>query len=94
MAEHVLHLGVLGKGDGAELGDSPRAGDRGELVQQHRGEALPLVRVLDDECHLGRARVRCAVIAGDANDLAVEKCNQCVASFVVDVHEAIQHLGT
>ena len=91
VGEDGEHLAVLRQHLGGEPRDAELLGDGGEVLEQHRADALALVVVADVERHLGAARVD-AVVAPDADDLLAHRGDEGDPVGVVDVGEP-EHVG-
>src|SRR5690349_3849092 len=55
--EYFQHRGVVRQNLGDQFSKSGAAGDGGEMAEQRRSDALPLVLVYNGERHLGRPRL-------------------------------------
>jgi hypothetical protein len=89
--EHAQHGPVLGQHVGLELGDALLAGRGDQVLDQHRADASPLVRVLDDEGDLGLVRAGAeALVAADGDEPTAVFDHERLAVAVVDVDEAVQ----
>ena len=88
IGEHREHLAVLREDLRGEAGDAELLGDGGEVLEQHRPDALALVVVADVERDLGAARVD-AVVAADADDVVAHRHDEGDPVDVVDVREPV-----
>ncbi len=81
-------LRFCGQHLGGEAADAEVAGDRREVLEEDRADALALVLVADVEGDLGAARVD-PVVAADADDLVAQRHDEGDPVDVVDVGEAV-----
>ena len=73
---------------GGEAGDAELLGDRGQVLEQHRADALALEVVADVEGDLGAAGVD-PVVAADADDVVAHRRDEGDPVGVVDVGEPV-----
>ena len=81
---------VLAERLGREALEPIRPGDRRQVLEQQRGDALPLMPVVDHERHLGVVAVLPALVARPGDELAVFLHHQRHTIDVVDVGEALE----
>lgn len=101
VGEDLDHLGVGGEHLGGEAPDAALTGDRRDVLQQGGGDTPALVRVLDEEGHLGlvgrggggHAPVVDPVVAHGGDELAADRHGQPHPVDVVVVGEAAHVLG-
>ena len=91
VGEDREHLAVLREHLRGEAADAHLARDRGEVLEEHRPDALALVEVADVEGDLGAARVD-PVVAPDPDDLLAHRHDERDPVDVVDVGEPV-HVG-
>ena len=85
VGEDPGHPPVVGQHIGLEPADAALGSDRGEMFQQHRGEAAPLVCVVDDEGDFGLVRSSQPVVAANREHFVTEDGDQRGLLVVVDV---------
>ena len=90
LGEHGQHAAVVAERLGGEALDPVRPGDRGEVLEQQRGDALAVVAVVDHERHLGVVTVVPSLVARPGDELAVLLDDERGAIDEVDVREALQ----
>ena len=71
LGEHGEHRPVVGQHLGGEPIDAVRPGDRGEVFEQERRDALTLVGVVDHERRFGLGTAWPPLVAGPHDELAV-----------------------
>ena len=89
-AEHRQHRPVVGEHLGGEAVDAVGAGDRREVLEQQRGDALALVLVVDHEGGVGVVAAGPPLVAGPGDELAVALDDQGHAVDEVDVGEVLE----
>ena len=90
LGEHGQHAAVVAERLGREAFDPVRAGDRREVFEQQRGDALAVMAVVDHERHLGVVAVVPAFVARPGDELAVLLDHERRPIDEVDVREALQ----
>ena len=86
-AEHRQHRPVVGQHLGREAGDAVGAGDRRQVLEQERGDALALVGVVDLERGVGVVAAGPALVAGPGDELALALDDEGDAVDEVDLGE-------
>jgi hypothetical protein len=89
-AEHRQHRPVVGQGLGGEPGDALGAGDRGEMFEQQRGDALTALVGIDHERHIGIGAALPALVTGPGHELAAQFQHQRHPVVEVDLGEVTQ----
>ncbi len=92
LTEHLDHAAVVGKHLGHEPVDPAFATGLGQVLEEELGDAAALVRVLDQEGHLGLRAVRGVlddVVAPDPDDPLGDGHHERDPVLVVDVGEAL-----
>ena len=89
-AEHREHGPVVGEHLGGEADDAVGAGDRREVLEQQRGDALALVLVVHHEGGVGVVAAAPALVAGPGDELAEALDDERHAVDHVDVGEVLE----
>ena len=92
LGEHGEHRPVVAEDLGGEPLDAVAAGDRGQVLQQQRGDAGALVGVVDHERGLGLVASRPAFVARPGDELVVRLDGQRRPVDHVDVGEVQEFL--
>ena len=83
-------LRFSGSTDAVKPGEADVAGPHGEVLQEHGGQAAPVVGVVDEEGHLRLGAVPPAVVAGHADELVAPDADERHPVDVVDADHAIE----
>ncbi len=87
------HPAILRKHLGGETRDAVRTSDDREMLEQHCGDAAPLVLVVDGERNLRLATARPLVVARDPDEVVAEQRHERHAVVVVDSGETPDVVG-
>ena len=90
LGEHGEHRPVVGQHLGGEPVDAVRPGDRREVLEQERRDALALVGVVDHERGFGLGTAWPALVARPGDELAVRLDDEGDAVDHVDVGEVVE----
>ena len=92
LGEHGEHRPVVAEHLGGEPLDAVGAGDRGQVFQQQRGDAVALVGVVDHEGGLGLVASRPSLVARPGDELVVRLDDERRPIDHVDIGEVVEFL--